>query len=93
MARRERAELLRMQGPRKEARWRNRRTVVRVVNRRASLECSSRPVLSELAGDAQFLFRSMGPSPMANTGGFRVNYDYETPIRSIDLGGPDQEQR
>ena len=26
-------------------------------------------------------------------GGFSLNYDVETPIRPIDVGGPDQEQR
>ncbi|TFK37535.1 SNF2 family DNA-dependent ATPase [Crucibulum laeve] len=26
-------------------------------------------------------------------GGFRLNYDQETPLRSIDIGGPDQQQR
>ncbi|KAG6856049.1 hypothetical protein H0H87_008063 [Tephrocybe sp. NHM501043] len=26
-------------------------------------------------------------------GGFRINYDFETPLRAIDVGGPDQTQR
>ncbi|KAG5651444.1 hypothetical protein H0H81_008625 [Sphagnurus paluster] len=29
---------------------------------------------------------------MPGAGGFRINYDAETPLRAIDLGGPDQEQ-
>lgn len=28
-----------------------------------------------------------------NTGGFNINYDYESPLRSIDMGGPDQQLR
>lgn len=28
-----------------------------------------------------------------DTGGFRLNYDKLTPLRSVDVGGPDQEQR
>lgn len=26
-------------------------------------------------------------------GGFHLRYDNETPIRSVDVGGPDQQQR
>ncbi|KAF5376123.1 hypothetical protein D9615_007674 [Tricholomella constricta] len=49
--------------------------------------------------DAAFLSSPLGRSPpvarqsMPGAGGFRINYDYETPLRAIDLGGPDQEQR
>ncbi|KAJ7583553.1 SNF2 family DNA-dependent ATPase [Mycena floridula] len=32
-------------------------------------------------------------TPKAAGTGFRLNYDAETPIRSIDIGGPDQAQR
>ena len=34
-----------------------------------------------------------GPLKPAGPGGFRLNYDTETPLRQIDLGGPDQQQR
>jgi len=34
-----------------------------------------------------------GPLKTAGPGGFRLNYDKETPLRQIDLGGPDQQQR
>ncbi|KAF9007048.1 SNF2 family DNA-dependent ATPase [Cyathus striatus] len=33
------------------------------------------------------------PSSSAGVGGFRLHYDQETPLRSIDLGGADQEQK
>lgn len=29
----------------------------------------------------------------ATCGGFSLNYDFHTPLRAIDFGGPDQEQR
>ncbi|KAF9265070.1 hypothetical protein L218DRAFT_1076057 [Marasmius fiardii PR-910] len=37
--------------------------------------------------------KSAARAKVAGGGGFRLNYDDETPIRSIDVGGPDQEQR
>jgi hypothetical protein len=42
-----------------------------------------------------FLSSSLGSPSKAgkSSGGFRLNYDYETPIRSIDVGGADQAQR
>ncbi|RDB23958.1 putative ATP-dependent helicase C23E6.02 [Hypsizygus marmoreus] len=49
---------------------------------------------SSAAGDGNFLASALARSPAKqNVSGFRLNYDHETPIRSIDLGGPDQQQR
>ncbi|KAJ7762016.1 SNF2 family DNA-dependent ATPase [Mycena maculata] len=42
--------------------------------------------------DASFLSSSFSSSPHV-AGGFQLNYDQETPIRSIDIGGPDQQER
>ncbi|KAF8134681.1 SNF2 family N-terminal domain-containing protein [Mycena galopus ATCC 62051] len=42
--------------------------------------------------DASFLSSSLGSSPVA-AGGFGLNYDRETPIHAIDVGGHDQEER
>ncbi|KAK6977040.1 SNF2 family DNA-dependent ATPase [Favolaschia claudopus] len=42
--------------------------------------------------DASFLSSSLGSSPAAG-GGFALNYDRETPLRAIDVGGHDQEQK
>jgi hypothetical protein len=47
---------------------------------------------SGAVGDAQFLSSSFRSSPQV-AGGFQLNYDRETPIRAIDVGGPDQEER
>lgn len=33
------------------------------------------------------------PGSGGGAGGFCLNYDATTPLRSIDMGGPDQEQR
>ncbi|GLB44215.1 putative SNF2 family N-terminal domain [Lyophyllum shimeji] len=46
--------------------------------------------------DLTVFARSLAPTParsMPSAGGFRLNYDWQTPVRAIDLGGPDQEQR
>ncbi|KAF8888452.1 SNF2 family N-terminal domain-containing protein [Gymnopilus junonius] len=47
------------------------------------------------AVDASYLVDSFVPSSSGRkvAGGFSLNYDMETPIRPIDVGGPDQEQR
>lgn len=39
--------------------------------------------------------RRLGLSPrkLINRSGFNLNYDSESPIRRIDVGGPDQQQR
>ncbi|KAJ6562842.1 SNF2 family DNA-dependent ATPase [Mycena vulgaris] len=42
--------------------------------------------------DASFLSSSFSSSPQM-AGGFQLNYDRDTPIRAIDVGGHDQEQR
>jgi hypothetical protein len=42
---------------------------------------------------ADLLLNGSGPLKTAGPGGFRLNYDKETPLRQIDLGGPDQQQR
>ncbi|KAJ7255040.1 SNF2 family N-terminal domain-containing protein, partial [Mycena haematopus] len=42
--------------------------------------------------DATFLSSSLSSSPVA-AGGFGLNYDRETPIHAIDIGGHDQEER
>jgi len=34
-----------------------------------------------------------GSGSGGGAGGFRLHYDVETPLRTIDVGGPDQEQR
>ncbi|KAE9403438.1 hypothetical protein BT96DRAFT_1016994 [Gymnopus androsaceus JB14] len=56
--------------------------------------------LTQAEGDAQLI---MGPTPastpkvagsqIAGGGGFGLNYDDETPVRAIDIGGPDQQLR
>ena len=44
--------------------------------------------------DAGFLSSSLGPTPKrGGAGGFNLNYDQDTPLRVIDVGGPDQERR
>ncbi|PBK96912.1 hypothetical protein ARMGADRAFT_989149 [Armillaria gallica] len=51
---------------------------------------------SQPMADAEFLSNSMGPSRRSiggGAGGFGLNYDDATPIRSIDVGGPDQQQK
>ncbi|KAF7373229.1 SNF2 family DNA-dependent ATPase [Mycena sanguinolenta] len=47
---------------------------------------------SDAIADASFLSSSLSSSPMA-AGGFGLNYDSETPIRAIDVGGHDQEEK
>ncbi|KAJ7145709.1 SNF2 family N-terminal domain-containing protein [Mycena epipterygia] len=42
--------------------------------------------------DASFLSSSFTSSPIV-AGGFQLNYDQETPLRSIDIGGHDQQER
>ncbi|KAF9468325.1 SNF2 family DNA-dependent ATPase [Collybia nuda] len=46
--------------------------------------------------DGEFLSQSLtqkSPRSAARSSGFRLHYDQETPLRAIDLGGADQEQR
>ncbi|KAL0952817.1 hypothetical protein HGRIS_007042 [Hohenbuehelia grisea] len=48
--------------------------------------------------DGLFLSQAMDHSSSRRShapvaGGFRLNYDDETPVKSIDVGGPDQQQR
>ncbi|KDR65835.1 hypothetical protein GALMADRAFT_131232 [Galerina marginata CBS 339.88] len=47
------------------------------------------------ANDVEFLASAIDSSRAsgAGGGGFRLNYDQETPLRAIDVGGPDQDQR
>lgn len=33
------------------------------------------------------------PKANGSTGGFNLNYDVNTPVRAIDVGGPDQAQK
>ncbi|KAJ7325554.1 SNF2 family DNA-dependent ATPase [Mycena albidolilacea] len=47
---------------------------------------------SGATADASFLSSSLSSSPAA-LGGFQLNYDADTPIRAIDVGGHDQEER
>jgi hypothetical protein len=42
--------------------------------------------------DASFLSSSFSSSPQV-PGGFQLNYDRETPLRAIDLGGDDQQEK
>jgi len=46
---------------------------------------------------AHFLSGAVGgrtpQMPSSSLGGFHLNYDHETPIRTIDVGGDDQQQR
>jgi hypothetical protein len=42
--------------------------------------------------DASFLSSSLSSSPVV-AGGFQLNYDQETPLRAIDIGGHDQEEK
>nr|GAT50264.1 SNF2 family DNA-dependent ATPase [Mycena chlorophos] len=44
-------------------------------------------------GDASFLSSSFSSSPAVPMGTFGLNYDQDTPLRSIDIGGEDQEQK
>ncbi|KAJ7058180.1 SNF2 family DNA-dependent ATPase [Mycena amicta] len=48
---------------------------------------------SDAIGDASFLSSSFSSSPAAPASTFQLNYDNDTPLRSIDLGGEDQEQK
>ncbi|KAG5644268.1 hypothetical protein DXG03_008753 [Asterophora parasitica] len=63
---------------------------------RATQRQSAASALNQI-NDAAFLSSPMRRTParqgMPGAGGFRINYDYETPLRAIDLGGPDQAQR
>ncbi|KAJ7662894.1 SNF2 family N-terminal domain-containing protein [Mycena rosella] len=43
--------------------------------------------------DASFLSSSLSSSPQIAGGGFQLNYDRDTPIRAIDVGGNDQAER
>lgn len=46
--------------------------------------------------DASFLasiVSSPGPQAGPSRPDFRIHYDQETPLRSIDVGGPDQQKR
>jgi hypothetical protein len=36
---------------------------------------------------------SISPRKLVNRSGFNLNYDDESPLRRIDIGGPDQQQR
>lgn len=47
---------------------------------------------SGAVADASFLSSSLSSSPAA-LGGFQLNYDADTPIRAIDVGGHDQEEK
>ncbi|KAJ6490225.1 SNF2 family DNA-dependent ATPase [Mycena vitilis] len=47
---------------------------------------------SPALADASFLSSSLSSSPIV-AGGFQLNYDQETPLRAIDIGGPDQAER
>ncbi|CAA7262708.1 unnamed protein product [Cyclocybe aegerita] len=47
-----------------------------------------------VAAAAPFMTQSLASLGNAGRGGgFKLNYDVETPLRAIDVGGPDQEQR
>ncbi|KAK0197054.1 SNF2 family DNA-dependent ATPase [Armillaria mellea] len=51
---------------------------------------------SQPMADAEFLSSSMDPGRRSiggGAGGFGLHYDDATPIRSIDVGGPDQQQK
>ncbi|KAL0066241.1 hypothetical protein AAF712_006672 [Marasmius tenuissimus] len=67
-------------------------TQAREVQFRQQMELGSSPngelalLLSKTAGESK-------SKVLGNTGGFSLNYDHETPIRSIDVGGADQAQR
>ncbi|KAK0459781.1 SNF2 family DNA-dependent ATPase [Desarmillaria tabescens] len=65
---------------------------------RALREARAKQVVSSSSqqmADAEFLSSSMarGRRSIGGAGGFSLNYDDETPIRSIDVGGPDQQQK
>ncbi|KAK0450917.1 SNF2 family DNA-dependent ATPase [Armillaria borealis] len=65
--------------------------VLREALAKQAASSSSQPM-----ADAEFLSSSMGPSRRSiggGAGGFGLNYDDATPIRSIDVGGPDQQQK
>jgi hypothetical protein len=47
---------------------------------------------SPAMADASFLSSSLSSSPVV-AGGFQLNYDQETPLRAIDIGGHDQEEK
>lgn len=42
---------------------------------------------------AEFLANSLASGSKLPAAPFNLNYDQESPIRQIDVGGPDQEQR
>ncbi|KAF9074434.1 SNF2 family N-terminal domain-containing protein [Rhodocollybia butyracea] len=49
-----------------------------------------------LGSDAQFVLGAATPSGtprVAGGGGFGLNYDSQTPVRAVDIGGPDQQLR
>ncbi|KAF8921264.1 SNF2 family N-terminal domain-containing protein [Mucidula mucida] len=51
---------------------------------------------SRLDTDADFLTSALSHSKRAGgptAGGFKINYDQETPVRAIDIGGADQAQK
>ncbi|KAG7452506.1 uncharacterized protein BT62DRAFT_879840 [Guyanagaster necrorhizus] len=49
---------------------------------------------TDAVAHADFLSSSLGRRSIGGgAGGFNLNYDVATPIRSIDVGGPDQQQR
>ncbi|KAF7320877.1 SNF2 family DNA-dependent ATPase [Mycena chlorophos] len=48
---------------------------------------------NEAHGDASFLSSSLSSSPAVPMGTFGLNYDQDTPLRSIDIGGEDQQQK
>ncbi|KAK0210806.1 SNF2 family DNA-dependent ATPase [Desarmillaria ectypa] len=63
---------------------------LREVRSKQAVSSSSQPM-----ADAEFLSSSMGSrrSIGGGAGGFSLNYDDEAPIRSIDVGGHDQQQK
>ncbi|KAJ7619382.1 SNF2 family DNA-dependent ATPase [Roridomyces roridus] len=54
-------------------------------------QAKASPYAAALA-DASFLSSSFTSSPYV-PGGFQLNYDQDTPVRAIDVGGDDQEER
>ncbi|KAF7297138.1 SNF2 family DNA-dependent ATPase [Mycena indigotica] len=61
--------------------------------RAANLQRQVQKGQSEALGDANFLSSSFSSSPAPVAAGFSLNYDKDTPLRSIDLGGEDQQQK
>ncbi|KAJ7156150.1 SNF2 family DNA-dependent ATPase [Mycena filopes] len=47
---------------------------------------------SGATADASFLSSSLNSSPVV-AGGFQLNYDQNTPLRAVDIGGHDQEEK